>query len=157
MNIRIKQLHPTATIPTRAKPGDSGLDLYANLPDGPVWLSPGERHKFDIGIAIELPPANPMSDVPGAPWVGWEGQVRGRSGLTSQGIISCGGLGTVDSGYRGPIGVTLSNQSFRSHRVNHGDRIAQLVICPVVYPEVELTEELSPTERGADGFGSTGV
>jgi len=156
MELRIKKLQPDATIPRRAKPGDSGLDLHAYLPDGPVVIRAGDRLKIDTGIAIELPPAHFMSDIPGAPEVGWEGQVRPRSGLgTNHGVQSA--LGTIDSGYRGPIGVTLFNMSFRDFTVRHGDRIAQLVVCPVAYPDVVEVEALSETERGADGFGSTGV
>ncbi len=143
MQLRIKKLQPDATIPRRAKPGDSGLDLHAYLPDGPVVIRAGDRLKVDTGIAIELPP-------------GHEGQVRPRSGLgTNHGVQSA--LGTIDVGYRGPIGVTLFNMSFRDFTVRHGDRIAQLVVCPVAYPEVVEVEALSETERGADGFGSTGV
>jgi dUTP pyrophosphatase len=145
LELRIKKLYPSATLPTRAKPGDSGLDLRAHLPEQRhVTLGPGGRQKIWTGIAIELPE-------------GHEGQVRGRSGLTNRGIIACGGLGTVDNGYRGDVGVTLFNNTDRDFAVFHGDRIAQLVVCPVAYPEVVEVEELSETERGADGFGSTGV
>ena len=155
MKLRVKKLHPDATLPSRKHPGDSGMDLCAHLPDGSIRLAPGDRHKFGTGIAIELPP----------PWVdrfhddilGYEAQVRSRSGLTAQGIIACGGLGTVDNGYRGEIGVTLFNSSFDTFTVRHGDRIAQLVICPVVYPDAEEVTELSETSRGTGGFGSTGV
>lgn len=143
MKLRIKRFHPDATLPTRAKPGDSGLDLHAYLPDGPAVVRAGDRLKVDTGICIELPE-------------GHEGQVRPRSGLgTNHGVQSA--LGTVDNGYRGPLGVTLFNMSFRDYAVRHGDRIAQLVVCPVAYPEVVEVEALSETERGADGFGSTGV
>lgn len=143
MELRIKKTQPDAILPRRAKPGDSGLDLHAYLPDGPVVIRAGDRLKVDTGIAIELPE-------------GHEGQVRPRSGLgTNHGVQAA--LGTIDSGYRGPIGVTLFNMSFRDFTARHGDRIAQLVICPVAYPEVVEVEALSETERGADGFGSTGV
>lgn len=158
MQIRIKKTHPDAIIPTRSKPGDSGLDLHAYLPtQGHAIIEPGGRQRFWTGIAVEL--ARPdVFDTDGGPQMfGYEGQVRSRSGLTSQGIVACGGLGTVDNGYRGEIGVTLLNLSFRSFRVNHGDRIAQLVVCPVAYPEVVEVAELSDTERGVAGFGSTGV
>lgn len=156
MELRIKKLHPTAIIPTRKKAGDSGLDLHAHMP-AQEWaiIPPGGVMKFWTGIAIELPPLARFEDGELA-W-GYEGQVRSRSGLTSQGIVACGGLGTVDNGYRGEVGVTLLNHSFRDFRVNHGDRIAQLVVCPVVYPAVVEVEELTETERGTDGFGSTGV
>ena len=144
MKMKFRKLYPDAITPTRAKPGDSGLDLYAYLPYGPAWLSSGDRGLFMTGITIELPE-------------GYEAQVRGRSGLTKLGIVACGGLGTVDNGYRGDIGVTLFNLSFVGHKVSHGDRIAQLVVAPVAYPELEEVTELGSTERGASGFGSTGV
>lgn len=145
MELRIKKVLADAIIPHRAKPGDSGLDLHAYLPEGPVVIRAGDLESFGTGVAIELP-------------AGHEGQVRSRSGLVRQhGIFACGGVGTVDNGYRGEIGVTLLNHSFRDFTVRHGDRIAQLVVCPVAYPEVIEVEELSETERGASGFGSTGV
>lgn len=145
LRLLIKKTHPNAIIPTRKKPRDSGIDLHALIPDGhDVFIAPGERTRFMTGIAVELPD-------------GHEGQVRPRSGLTSEGIVACGGLGTVDNGYRGDVGVTLFNNSFHTFRVRNGDRIAQLVVCPVAYPELVEVEELSETERGTDGFGSTGV
>lgn len=159
MKLRFKKLDPAAITPVRKKAGDSGLDLHALLPHGPVTLAPGERARINTGIAIELP--EPMPDYTGDGEWGvvhaYEAQVRGRSGLTNEGIIACGGLGTVDNGYRGDIGVTLFNHSFRYFTVKNGDRIAQLVVCPVVLPELVEVEALSETERGSDGFGSTGV
>lgn len=156
MELRIKKTHPEARIPRRAKPGDSGLDLCALLPDGEVHIPPGERRRFLTGIAIELPTPELEHNGNGF-WalLGYEAQVRPRSGLATEGILCA--FGTVDNGYRGDIGVTLLNHSFHTFRVRHGDRIAQLVICPVAYPELVEVEELSETERGADGFGSTGV
>lgn len=144
MELRIKKTHPDAIIPTRKHPGDSGLDLHAYLPQGHAILEPGCRQPFWTGIAIELPE-------------GFEAQVRSRSGLTAQGIVACGGLGTIDNGYRGEIGVTLFNLSFRDYRVSNGDRIAQLVVCPVVYPVPVELDALADTVRGSSGFGSTGV
>jgi dUTP pyrophosphatase len=156
MQLRIKKQFSDAQLPTRAKPGDSGLDLCAYLPEGPVVVRAGDRKKVDTGICIELPPPHFMSDIPGAPEVGWEAQVRPRSGLaTNHGIQTA--FGTIDNGYRGPVGVTLFNMSFRDFTVRHGDRIAQLVVAPVAYPEVVEVEALTETERGASGFGSTGV
>lgn len=143
MELRIKKTHADAITPTRQKPGDSGLDLHAYLPQGHAVIQAGGRERFWTGIAIELPE-------------GFEGQVRSRSGMTSQGIPVCG-LGTIDNGYRGEIGVTLFNLTFRDFIVRHGDRIAQLVVAPVMYPKVVEAEELSGTERGDGGFGSTGV
>jgi dUTP pyrophosphatase len=149
MELRIKKLYPDAILPTRSKPGDSGLDLHAYLPEGPVTVLAGDRHCFDLGIAIELPQ-------PPAQGFGYEAQVRPRSGLKKKhGVMA--GFGTIDSGYRGELGLTLFNMSFRGYTVRHGDRIAQLVVCPVVYPTVVEVESLSETERGTDGFGSTGV
>ena len=143
MELRIKRLNPAAITPTRAKPGDSGLDLYACLPDGPVFIMGGDHSVVPTGVAVELPE-------------GHEGQVRPRSGLAARnGIAAC--LGTIDNGYRGEVGVNLFNMSFGSYRVNHGDRIAQLVVAPVALPEVLEVDELSETERGAGGFGHSGV
>jgi dUTP pyrophosphatase len=144
MELRIKRIHPDAIIPTRARPGDSGLDLHALLPDGDAFIQAGERRRVRTGIAIELPPAH-------------EGQIRPRSGLADKnGVQAC--LGTIDNGYRGEIAVILFNLSFEGCKIRHGDRIAQLVIQLVAFPEiVEVIEELSYTERGTSGFGSTGV
>lgn len=153
MELRIKKLFPNARIPVRKKAGDSGLDLAAFLPEGPVFIRPGARERIRTGIAIELPP--PMT-IQGVGLDAYEAQVRPRSGLASEhGIQAC--FGTVDNGYRGEIWVNLFNLSFNVYRVADGDRIAQLVIVPVVLPAVVEVEELSETERGADGFGSTGV
>lgn len=142
MELRIKRLHPDAILPVRKKTNDSGLDLAAYLPGGPVTLSPGEQARIFTGIAIELPE-------------GCEAQVRPRSGMTNNGLVVP--VGTVDNGYRGDIGVVIFNHSFKYHVIRHGDRIAQLIVCPVAYPSVVEVEALSETERGADGFGSTGV
>lgn len=140
-HLNVKRLVPDAVLPTRAKPGDSGLDLCAVLNE-PVVIRSGDRRMFDCGIAIELPP-------------GFEAQVRPRSGLAMKSGVQAA-LGTIDNGYRGSIGVTLFNLSYRDHTVRHGDRIAQLVVAPVAYPEPIEVTELTDTERGAGGFGSTG-
>ena len=118
------------------------MDLHAYLPDAPVHLEPGKQTRIFTGIAIELP-------------AGHEAQVRPRSGMTKNGLVVP--IGTIDNGYRGDIGVVVFNHSFQYHIIRHGDRIAQLVVCPVAYPDVVEVEELSETERGNDGFGSTGV
>lgn len=155
MQLRIKKPRPDAILPSRKKPGDSGLDLHAMIDDDYAWILPGERLRIMTGIAIELPLPVSAFGIQGEHLVGYEAQVRPRSGLASEGIICA--FGTIDSGYRGEIGVTLFNYSFDRFRVRHGDRVAQLVICPVALPEVVEVEELSETERGKDGFGSTGV
>lgn len=143
MEIRIKRTHPDAIIPGRKLPGDSGLDLHALLPDGGAFIRPGERRKVRTGLAIELP-------------LGYEGQVRPRSGLADKfGTQAC--LGTIDNGYRGEVLVNLFNLSFEGCKIAHGDRIAQLVVASVAYPEPVEVAELSGTERGVAGFGSTGV
>ena len=158
MELRIKKTHPEATIPTRAKPGDSGLDLYACIPDyGSVYIRSGERLLVDTGIGVELPaPANVSWDDDGdMTLTGVEAQVRPRSGLSSKGVDVA--FGTVDSGYRGSIGVVVINNRWEGYTVRHGDRIAQLVIAPVLYPAPVEVSELSATDRGAGGFGHTGV
>ncbi len=143
MELRIKKTHPDAIIPRRAKPGDSGLDLHAFIPEGSVYIPAGSRERISTGIAIELPE-------------GFEGQIRPRSGLANSAGVQTA-FGTIDNGYRGELWINLFNHSFNGHTVRHGERIAQLVICPVALPTVVEVEELSETERGADGFGSTGV
>ena len=144
MKIAIKKTHPDAILPTRANPGDSGLDLYALLPDGQLVLGPGEWKLIRTGIAIELPEA------------GYEAQVRPRSGLAARaGVQAC--FGTIDSGYRGEVHVNLFNFSYVAWKIDSGRRIAQLVIAPVVYAEVFEVDELSETERGLACFGSTDV
>ncbi len=143
MEIRIKKTHPDAIIPRRANPGDSGLDLHACLPEGNVFIPPGEHLVIRTGIAVELPD-------------GLEGQVRPRSGLAAKHGVQTS-FGTIDNGYRGEIAVNLFNFSYGLYRVSDGDRIAQLVICPVVYPAVVEVTELTDTLRGTSGFGSTGV
>jgi dUTP pyrophosphatase len=138
-NIKVKKLSTGAQIPTKAEPGAAGFDLYANEV---AYLRPGEITRVGCGVAVEIPP-------------GWEGQVRGRSGLASRGIWVT--LGTIDSSYRGEIGAIMTMVGSVGFAViQKGDRIAQLVICPA--PEFTLveTQELSNTERGTKGFGSTG-
>ena len=119
--------------------GSSGLDLYAKHRSD---IYPGERQLIKTGVAIELP-------------VGYEGQVRGRSGLSANRGLFCI-HGTIDSDYRGEIAVLLYNSTRVTHTIKAGDRIAQLVITPYEKVEVVKAEQLSSTERGVGGFGSTG-
>lgn len=154
MQLRFKKLDPNAKTPTRAKPNDSGLDLYARL-DEPVRLEPGHQCRINTGIAIELPLPDTFDTDSGPVSLDYEAQVRPRSGMTNRGLLVP--LGTVDNGYRGDVGVVIFNNSFKYHVIRDGDRIAQLVVCPVVLPELVEVEALSETERGSDGFGSTGV
>lgn len=121
----------------------SGLDLYADL-DADLTLAPLERAAVPTGIALELPS-------------GFEGQVRPRSGLAlKQGITCLNTPGTIDADYRGEVKVILINLSNQPVHLRRGDRIAQLVICPVVHAQVELSASLGQTSRGSGGFGSTG-
>lgn len=131
--------------PMRAHKTDSGLDLRARIPEN-TWLWPGEVKVIPTGIFIELPP-------------GHEAQVRGRSGWTQRGVIVP--TGTIDNSYSGEIKVTVINVTERKIELSPYDRIAQLVVCPVLVPEVAYVEELDIKldikDRGKNGHGSTGV
>jgi dUTP pyrophosphatase len=120
----------------------AGADLMAAI-DGEIVLAPGERRLVPSGIAIELPP-------------GYEAQVRPRSGLAlKQGITVLNTPGTIDADYRGEIGVILINLGGQHVTIGRGDRIAQMIVAPVVQAEF-VEGELSETARGSGGFGSTG-
>lgn len=131
--------------------GSAGMDICANLPVRSHHLSdytdieilPGNVHKIPTGIYMEIPQ-------------GYECQVRSRSGLASQGICVANSPGTIDSDYRGEIGILLVNHTNYSYFVKHGDRIAQLVFNKVEQPEFYVVDQLESTERGEGGFGSTG-
>lgn len=132
------KLDEGAYMPTRAHSTDAGLDLYARETQ---IIEARERAFFDTGVHIELPPCT-------------MGEIRSKSGLMKKHGITTDG--TVDVGYIGSIGVTLFNNSGYDYTVNKGDKIAQLVVVPIVIPELELVDELDETERGTGGFGSTG-
>ncbi len=141
VKVRVKRLSPDARIPKAAKSGDVAFDLYSNVD---YELRPGERFAIPTGIALEIPP-------------GYEGQVRPRSGLAlKEGITVLNTPGTIDSGYRGEVKTIMINHNAEAFKITKGMRISQLAIRPV--PEVEFIEvdELSDTERGEGGFGSTG-
>ena len=123
----------------------AGLDLLAAVPEGaPLILSPGQRALVPTGLTIALPP-------------GYEAQVRPRSGLASKhGVTVLNSPGTVDADYRGEIGVLLVNHGDGPFSIRRGERIAQMVIAPVVQVELVSAAKLSATERGSGGFGSTG-
>ncbi len=143
LTIKFKKIDPEAKCPTRATEFAAGWDLYADLSSrGKVDFEPGSRVKIDTGICVEIPP-------------GYEAQVRPRSGLALNNGVVCS-FGTIDCDYRGSIGVTLFNHSFQSVRIEHGQRIAQLVVQPVVNVSFEEVEELSSTDRGVKGYGSSG-
>lgn len=132
-------------LPSYETPGAAGADVRANLPDGAsVTLQPGERRLVPTGLRIEIPQ-------------GYEVQVRPRSGLAlKHGITLPNTPGTIDSDYRGPLGVIVLNAGQAAFEITHGERIAQLVVAPVVQAVFEPAETLSDTARGAGGFGSTG-
>ena len=138
----MKRLHPDAVIPKAARRGDVAFDLYSVID---YKLEPGERYAVPTGIAVEIPQ-------------GYEGQVRPRSGLAMRdGITVLNTPGTIDSGYRGEVKTIIMNHGTTPFKITKGMRISQLAIRPV--PDVQFTEvdELSDTERGEGGFGSTGT
>ena len=146
IRVRVRRL-PAASglpLPAAASAGSSGFDLRAALADE-VVLRPGERLLVPTGLALEIPP-------------GWEGQVRPRSGLALRhGIGMVNAPGTIDSDYRGEVGVLLINLGAEPFTLRRGDRIAQLVIARVESVEWEEAEALDGSDRGEGGFGSTGV
>jgi len=142
MSLKVRRLDARARLPTRAYPGDAGLDLYA-LED--AVLEPGERAAVPTGIAVEIPE-------------GQAGLVLPRSGLAARhGIALVNAPGLIDAGYRGELRVLLLNTD-RAARfaISAGDRIAQLLLVRVETPAVEEVGELAVSERGAGGFGSSG-
>ena len=142
VTVRVKRLHPDAVIPKAARRGDVAFDLYSVID---YKLEPGERYAVPTGIAVEIPQ-------------GYEGQVRPRSGLAMRdGITVLNTPGTIDSGYRGEVKSIIMNHGTTPFKITKGMRISQLAIRPV--PDVQFIEvdELSDTERGEGGFGSTGT
>jgi dUTP pyrophosphatase len=143
MTLRVARLDARARLPTRAHPGDAGLDLYAVEA---AVLAPGERASIPTGIAVEIPP-------------GHAGLVLPRSGLAARhGISVVNAPGLIDADYRGEVRVLLLNTD-REHafELAAGDRIAQLVIVAVATSDVEEVPTLTDTARGAGGFGSSGT
>jgi dUTP pyrophosphatase len=138
----------TLGLPAYATAGAAGADIRANLPEGMrdagFVLAPMERRVVPTGLRIEIPE-------------GFEIQVRPRSGLAlKHGITLPNTPGTIDSDYRGPLGVLLVNLGSEAYVIGHGDRIAQLVVAPVVRAAFEAVEALGDSARGGGGFGSTG-
>lgn len=143
MKLKIKRMRDGALIPKRATAESAGLDLSAFL-DQDTVINPGEIVKIPTGIAIGLE-------------VGTVGLVYPRSGLSSKyGITLANCVGVIDSDYRGEILVPVINHSSSPFTIHNGDRIAQLVVSPILLPEIEEATELNETERGTGGFGSTG-
>lgn len=130
--------------PARATEGAAGYDLVAANRE-PIALLPGQRAKIPTGIALAIPP-------------GYEGSVRPRSGLALKHGVTClNAPGTIDSDYRGEVGVILINLGQEPFEVHRGTRVAQLLISPVATPALRAVEALPDTPRGAGGFGSTGL
>ena len=141
--IKIKKLHPDAILPTYGSEEAAGADLYACL-DEPVTVAPGETVWIPTGLAMEIPK-------------GCAGLVYARSGLAcKKGLAPANKVGVIDSDYRGPVTVVLHNHGASPQTIAHGERIAQMVITPVLTPAYEESADLSDTGRGQGGFGSTG-
>ena len=142
--IRVKKLRADAILPTYGSAEAAGADLYACLSE-PVLIEPGQSAWIPTGIAMEVPK-------------GCAGLVYARSGLAcKKGLAPANKVGVIDSDYRGEITVVLHNHGLTVQTVSSGERIAQMVITPVLTPEYQESEELSNTGRGQGGFGSTGT
>lgn len=141
--LKLKKLRPQAVLPVRATSGSAGLDLSACI-DAPMTLAPGQRALVPTGLAAAIP-------------AGAAGMIYARSSLgVKHGIALSNGVGVIDSDYRGELVVPLRNFGDGAYTIQPGERIAQLVIMPVLLPEIVEVEELSQTQRGQGGFGSTG-
>lgn len=142
--LNVKKIRPGAVLPARSTIGSAGYDLSACI-DAPVVIPARGRASIPTGIAISI----------GDP--GIVALVYGRSGLgIKHGIVPSNAVGVIDSDYRGELIVGLSNHSDVDYTVNSGDRIAQMLLTPVLTPEIAGCDELDGTERGESGFGSTG-
>ena len=147
MKIKCKKLRENAVLPTRGTALAAGADLYALLPDGAerVTIPPQGKHAFPTGIAVEIPE-------------GYVGLVFARSGIAcKRQLAPANCVGVIDADYRGELRVFLQNNGTEPQTVENGERIAQLVITPCLDIEIEETDTLSETGRGAAGFGSTGT
>ena len=143
MNVSVKKLRPGATLPTYGSEEAAGADLYACI-DAPVTIAPGETAFIPTGLAMELPK-------------GYVGLVYARSGLAcKRGLAPANKVGVIDSDYRGEFLIALYNQNSVAQTVENGERLAQLVVTPVLTPRYVETESLSESGRGIGGFGSTG-
>lgn len=141
--VKIKKLNDMAIIPKKAHDDDAGFDLYAAILD-PVVIHPHKTLLIGTGISVELPKFT-------------FGAIFARSGLAFKyGLAPANKVGVVDAGYRGEVCVALHNHSEYIREVKPGERIAQMVVMPYVNVSLELTEDLSDTDRGEGGFGSTG-
>lgn len=141
--IAVKKLSPKAILPTYGSAEAAGADLYACLEES-VTIAPGETAWIPTGLALEVPK-------------GCAGLIYARSSLgVKRGLAPANKVGVIDSDYRGEIRVVLLNHGKTSQTVEHGERIAQMIITPVLTPAYQQVEELTDTSRGTGGFGSTG-
>jgi dUTP pyrophosphatase len=141
--VRVKKTDERAILPTYGSEYAAGADLYALL-DSPVTIAPSETLLIHTGLSMEIPE-------------GYAGLIYARSGLASKkGLAPANKVGVVDADYRGEVMVALHNHSDKPQTIEHGERIAQLVIAPFLAVNYELSDELSDTVRGEGGFGSTG-
>ena len=142
--LKIKRLHPQAQLPTRATQGSAGYDLYACIEQA-VEIMPGQTENIPTGLAIQLESKNEVA------------LIFARSSLgTKYGVAPANAVGVIDSDYRGEVCVCLRNFSDKPYTVQPQDRVAQLLVMPVVLPEIQEAQELEDSERGQGGFGSTG-
>lgn len=143
MVLKIKRLAADVALPRRETPGSAGFDLQAHI-EAPLMVAPGEWAMVPTGLAMEIPQ-------------GFAGMVFSRSGLgTKSNMVVAQGVGVIDSDYRGEVKVPLRNMGKEPYTLAPGQRIAQLVLLPVGLPQVQEAEDLSGTQRGGGGFGSTG-
>ena len=141
--IRVKKLNEQAILPTYGSEEAAGADLYACL-EQPITVKAGETAWIPTGLAMEIPK-------------GCAGLIYARSGLAcKKGLAPANKVGVIDSDYRGPVTVVLFNHGSEPQTISHGERIAQMVITPVLTPAYEIISDLSDTGRGQGGFGSTG-
>lgn len=143
MNVSVKKLREGAILPTYGSPEAAGADLYACLEEK-ITIAPGESVFVPTGLSMEIPK-------------GYAGLIYARSGMAcKRGLAPANKVGVIDSDYRGEFIVVLHNHGNQAQTVENGERIAQLVITPVLTPAFEEVEALSDTERSGGGFGSTG-
>ena len=142
--IQIKKLSNSVSTPKYETSGSSGMDIAAHIENN-IIINPGEKALVSTGFSVAIPK-------------GYEIQIRPRSGLAAKkNITVLNTPGTIDADYRGEIKVILINLGKEKFVVKNGERIAQMVVCPVVQANLEEVKELSGTKRGSDGFGSTGA
>lgn len=143
--IQVKIVSKSGRLPSYETAGAAGADLRAYLPEGGVRLMPGERRLIPTGLFVELPP-------------GVEAQIRARSGLSiKHGIGLVNGVGTVDSDYRGEWNIPVINFGQEAYTIEDGDRIAQVIFSRYEQADFDLSSSVDETERGAGGFGHTGI